>query len=233
MGYSRHKNFEIKQVSLGKEGATLLVIDSCIDDPDSVRQEASRAQFSAAGMAYPGLRAVASEAYVEFLMQELADVLPLYFNVPTRTFRMMMCHYSLVTTPPDQLSLMQRIPHVDVVGEDGFAAVHYFFNKDLGGTAFYRHRSTGFENIDHARQPLYLRSLEAECTGETAPPAAYIGSESPLFEEIANPGAIYNRLLVYRGNSLHSGRIPTDFIPTSDPLLGRLTVNSFVAPVYS
>jgi len=46
------------------------------------------------------------------------------------------------------LDYLQRIPHVDSFLGSQLAFVHYLFKADPGGTAFYRHRGTGFEIID-------------------------------------------------------------------------------------
>lgn len=232
MEYKRHAEFTIEVVELGREKARLLVVDSLVHDPDSLRQAAAAARFVPAGMAYPGVRAQVPESYASFLMQQLAALLPEHFDVSTEAFRMMMCHYSLVTTPPAELALMQRIPHVDVIGPDGFATVHYLFQPNLGGTSFYRHRATGFETIDKARQHTYIDTLQRECEVSGLPKAAYINRDSALFEKIASADAVCNRMLIYRGNSLHSGSIADDFKPDANPLTGRLTINSFVAPVY-
>jgi hypothetical protein len=139
-----------------------------------------------------------------------------------------MCHYSLVTQPPTQLRFLQRVPHIDSVGADGLATVHYLFHGDWGGTAFYRHRSTGFESVDAARHETYFRELERESHSDAAPRAGYIDGDTALFERIASVDAAYNRLIVYRRNCLHSGNIDSTRVPPADPLTGRLSINSFI-----
>jgi hypothetical protein len=139
-----------------------------------------------------------------------------------------MCHYSLVTTPADQLELLQRIPHVDSVATNGLASIHYLFRKNLGGTAFYRHRATGFESLDESRNERYFRTLAAECAGPDAPAPGYINGDTPLYQQIAKQDGIFNRLLLYPRNVLHSGCIAPDFVPDADPRTGRLSINSFI-----
>jgi len=41
----------------------------------------------------------------------------------------------------------------------------------------------------------------------------------------------FNRMLVYRRNSLHSGNIGKDFVPDANPLTGRLSINCFIDPI--
>jgi hypothetical protein len=139
-----------------------------------------------------------------------------------------MCQYSIVTTPPQQLSPPQRIPHVDSLSKYGLATIHYLFKGALGGTAFYRHRRTGFEYVDESRNADYVQCLQLEHLGREAPPAAYINGDTPLFEQIAKADGVFNRMLVYRRNSLHSGCIDTSFVPDANPRTGRLSINSFI-----
>ena len=68
------------------------------------------------------------------------------------TLTLSMCDYSLVSTPAQELAPPQRIPHVDSLAKSGLATIHYLFKANLGGTAFYRHRRTGFESIDEVAQ---------------------------------------------------------------------------------
>ena len=136
----------------------------------------------------------------------------------------------MVTTPPEQLKLLQRIPHFDTTEKHALAAVHYLFQGDQGGTAFYRHRKTGFETIDESRTLAYYRSLESENNGPDLPKVSdgYIQGDTPLFEQIANPPGVFNRLVIYRRHALHSGVIPPNANLSADPTQGRLTISSFI-----
>lgn len=49
-----------------------------------------------------------------------------------------------------------------------------------------------------------------------------------LFEQIAKQDGAFNRMLVYRRNSLHSGCIESGFVPDPNPSTGRLSINSFI-----
>jgi hypothetical protein len=147
-------------------------------------------------------------------------------DVPDGVLTLSMCHYSLITTPATELTPPQRIPHVDSCAKSGLATIHYLFKANLGGTAFYRHRSTGFETIDEARRAHYARALDAELAG-AAPAPGYINGSSHLFEQIAKQDGVFNRMLVYRRNCLHSGCIEAS-IPDPNPATGRLSINSFI-----
>lgn len=226
-----HPGFRIEKRRFGREGATLLVIDNFVARPEQLVKKAVMAPFSSGGRFYPGIRAKAPPSYEHFLVSQLQPVLAEHFGVASRPLRLSMCHYSLVTTPAAQLAPMQRIPHVDSLSPNGFATVHYLFKGKFGGTAFYRHRATGFESLDERRGPDYFRVLEAEITGPNRPAASYIDGDTDLFEQISSAAGVFNRMLVYRRNSLHSGSIDRAFVPDANPLTGRLSLNAFIDPV--
>jgi hypothetical protein len=177
---------------------------------------------------YPGIRAQAPLSYQQILSSALRPLLVEFFNLPDRPVRFSMCHFSLITTPASELSVIQRIPHIDSLEPNGLAAVHYLFKTDLGGTAFYRHRKTGYEYIDESRKLSYFQSLESENDGPNMPVPSYINGDTPLFEQIAKQDGQFNRALIYRRNSLHSGCLSENFIPDANPLTGRLSINSFI-----
>jgi hypothetical protein len=219
----------IQKLTIGRENAPLLVIDNLVADADELVRDAVAKRYAAPHSYYPGLRAKAPLSYQMFVVAELRNLLCDYFQLEATTLRFSMCHYSVVTTPPEQLTTLQRIPHVDAHDSRGLASIHYLFKTDLGGTAFYRHRSTGFEYVDEARRGAYFRVLEQELAGPEAPGAQYIDSDTPLFERVGLQAGVFNRMLIYRRNSLHSGA-PTRGLPLpADPASGRLSINSFLA----
>jgi hypothetical protein len=213
---------------LGREQAPLAIVDDLVASPEVLVEDASRKKFGSVARAYPGIRAAAGSDYEQFLLRALAPVLGDVFGFAGRTLRFRLCHYSLVTTPPGELSPMQRIPHVDSVTADGIATIHYLFDRPLGGTAFYRHRATGFEVIDEAREQEYFECVRREMKGPAFPATGYINGSTDLFEQTEAVAGRYNRILVYRLNSLHSGCIDELFEPDADPATGRLSINSFI-----
>jgi hypothetical protein len=222
-----HPHIALNVLTIGAEKAPLLVIDN-VTDADALVATASTLPFTSTSPYYPGIRAPAPIEYAQLVASQLAGTFAKVFGLEGTSLRFTMCHYSLVTTPAENLSPLQRIPHIDSVGKDGLATIHYLFRKNLGGTAFYRHRSTGFESLDESRAATYWNTLEAEIRGPDAPGAAYINGDTALFEQIARQDAVYNRMLVYRRNVLHSGCIGADFVPDPNPLTGRLSINSFI-----
>lgn len=222
----------IQELTIGREQAPLLVIDNFVGQADELRDNAVQGNYQPPSLAYPGIRTIAPREYQQFLLSQLGPTILKHFGIQCRMLKFNMCHFSLVTTPPEKLSMIQRIPHVDSFEPNGLATVHYLFKGNLGGTAFYRHRKTDYEIVDEARKLEYFKSLEAENDGPSMPGPEYINGDTPLFEQIGRQAGIFNRLLVYRRNSLHSGCISKDFVPDPNPLTGRLSINSFIDPVF-
>lgn len=223
-----HPDISIQFLVIGEEKAPLLVVDNFVREPQVLIEQAARLDYEQPKIAYPGVRALASKDYQEFLIRELIPRIAHYFRFSGATLRLGMCHYSLITKSPEELSLVQRIPHVDSFDSNGLATIHYLFRKDMGGTAFYQHRDTGYEIIDESRKLNYFKSLESAMRDTGIPPAGYINGDTPLFKQVGVQKGIYNRLLVYRRNSLHSGCIDKNFVPDSNPKTGRLSINSFI-----
>lgn len=223
-----HPAMRINNLALGAEGAPLLVIDQLLAEPERLVEAAARTEFADQGSMFPGLRAPAPESYRRLLERTLNPLLQETFGLQPGRFVFPMCHYSLVTLQPQQLSSLQRVPHVDSVDGDGLATVHYLFHGDWGGTAFYRHRRSGFEFIDASRGDTYFQCLEQESRLRDAIGEGYIDDHTALFERIAKVDGVFNRMVVYRRNSLHSGSIDNARIPPADAVRGRLSINSFI-----
>jgi hypothetical protein len=226
--FARHPDFKAQKMTIGREGAPLLVVDNFLAGVDELVSQAVGKMYGSAPTFYPGIRAKVPLAYQQLVLEGLADLIRDTFK-PLRALRFTACHFSLVTTPREKLSYLQRIPHADSINGNELAFVHYLFRGDLGGTAFYRHRNSGFEYVDEARFVEYNRHLEADRTGPHSPPADYIQGDTPLYEQIGVQQGVYNRLIMYRRTTLHSGVIHPGFTPTPDPKTGRLSVNGFLA----
>ncbi|MBU1308999.1 MAG: hypothetical protein KKE30_05645 [Gammaproteobacteria bacterium] len=214
----------------GNEQSPLLIIDNFIAEPEQLLADAGQQRFVANSPYYPGVRAPAPQTYQHVLLHSLTPLLREVFALPAGALSFSVCHYSLVTTPPQQLKLLQRIPHFDTTERHALAAVHYLFHGNQGGTAFYRHRQTGFETIDDSRAPAYFAALEGENDGPNipGPDAGYINGDTPLFTQITEAEGVFNRLIIYRRHALHSGVIPHNANLSANPATGRLTISSFI-----
>lgn len=222
-------DLRMQELAIGIEESPLLVIDNFVRRPDELIKWAASRLFTDTGRSFPGIRTRAPLSYRKLIEDRLQSKLARFFGLGDRSIRFPMAHYSLVTTPPEELEPVQRVPHVDSVHGNGLATVHYLFRGgEYGGTAFYRHRRTGFEYVDEARQAIYFRALAEEMEGPDAPAPEYINGDTALFEQVAVQAGVFNRMLVYRRNSLHSGCIAPDFIPEANPMRGRLSINCFL-----
>jgi Family of unknown function (DUF6445) len=211
---------------IGHEAVPVVVIDDFVARPELLAGDAAMLSFVPMGPHYPGVRAVVPPALVKRFVEPLETVIADVFGV--RAFDVIDALYSLVTTVPDALTPIQRLPHFDGVEPERLALLHFIGRGNNGGTAFYRHRATGFERVTAARHPTYTQSLENELSTSGMPDPAYIVGNTELFEEIAVYEGAYNRALLYPSNVLHCARIPDTVLLTTDPDAGRLTVNTFL-----
>jgi hypothetical protein len=225
---ARHPNFKLQQFEIGRERARLVMIDNFVADPEALVDTAAGKVFSDVATYFPGLRARVPLSYQQFVLETLRPLFGPVFGLNASSARFTACHFSVVTTPPEQLTYLQRIPHVDSMSNSELAFVHYLFHGDFGGTAFYRHRKTGFEYVDRVRESEYLRQLAVERDGPDSPAAAYINGDTPLYEQIDQREGVFNRLIIYRRTSLHSGALRPGFVPDPNPRTGRLSVNGFI-----
>ena len=224
----RHPDFRVQRLRIGRERGPLLVIDNVAGNPDDLVDMAAEKLFAEVAAYYPGVRAKAPLSYQQFVLRELQQEFAGFFGLNAGALYFTGCHFSVVTTPPSRLTHPQRIPHVDSLAGNELAFIHYLFKSELGGTAFYRHRKTGFESVDQERQSEYFRHVgdERAAVERTAP--AYIDGDTEFYEQIGGQDGVFNRMLVYRRNALHSGSIGPAFDASPDPRQGRLSINGFL-----
>lgn len=223
-----HADLRIQKLSIGREQAPLAVIDNLVADADELVELAAGKMFGGVASHYPGVRAKAPLTYHQFVIASLRDLFVGYFGLAPAV-RVTSCHFSVMTTRPEALVPLQTIPHIDSHEGRELAFVHYLFKRDCGGTAFYRHRSTGFEFVDQARKAAYFAKVAEEHAGPDRAPQAYINGDTALYEQIGRQDGVFNRMLVYRRHSLHSGCIGPEFVFDADPRRGRLSLNGFLA----
>jgi hypothetical protein len=214
-------------VSQGAEQQPVIVIDDVLAEPEAWRALAGRLEYGRIGPHYPGLRAPVPPGAAEAMRGELEGVLASTFDldpVPP----VFECYFSLVTTAPEALAPIQRLPHVDGLEQARIAILIFLSGTEMGGTAFYRQRATGFETLDAERFPRFEAALRADVAEHGLPPAGYISGDTPLYERIASYEARPNRALIYRSRALHCAEIAPGAALTASATDGRLTVNSFL-----
>jgi hypothetical protein len=55
-----------------------------------------------------------------------------------------------------------------------------------------------------------------------------MNGDTYTFEKIGSVEGVFNRMVVYHKNLLHSGAIAESFVPDTDPRNGRLSINCFI-----
>jgi Family of unknown function (DUF6445) len=212
---------------IGREGRAITIVDDFARDPERLRKLAESADYQPRGDYYPGRRAPVPPDYFADVGQLLAGLFNRMAGPATRV-GVERALFALVSTPAAELGLAQRVPHIDNPDPARFAIVHFLGTKDQGGTAFYRHRSTGFEAITPDRHRQYLDSLERDFALKGEPPPGYISGDTPLFERTELVPYRFNRAVVYPGNLLHCSANLDSMALADDPVTGRLTVTSFL-----
>jgi hypothetical protein len=220
---------DVRSVQVG--GHAVVFIDDFLADPQVLVEAACRARFEpCAGFdekrGYPGLRAPVPPAYSESLTALLDPLIRINFGVPDAlALKKTPCAFSLTTVTPGDLGPLQRVPHFDASTPHYMAALLYLCDEQRGGTAFYRHRATGLQQITADVRERYGDAVYAELDRHPAP-ARYFADSDAQFELLGVMPARFNRLVVYRGSLLHSAIVNPRRLD-ADPRTGRLTVNTF------
>lgn len=210
----------------GAEAEPVVILDGFAPDPDGMVEDAGFLSFRPIGPHYPGVRAEVPPALLRRTLGALAPVAAEVFG--SGPLEVIEAFYSLVTTPPSALAPIQRLPHFDGVEKGRLALLHYLARDERSGTAFYRHRTTGYETIDADRLPSYRTALADDLARAGMPDAGYIDGDTALFERLALHRGLYNRAILYHSHTLHSAFLPPDLNYRADPASGRLTVNIFL-----
>jgi Family of unknown function (DUF6445) len=220
-------NARIEVRQIGREGQPVVVVDDALASPGDLIARARRSTFHPPQHTrYPGLNAALPGAYLDSLVFTLRPLLADVFGIPETLPLTHFGFFALATAAPADLEPIQKIPHTDSPDPFRIASVHYLFETAQGGTAFFRHRRTGFESVDHARRADYVGIVSEELERMGGELTRHAGPQTPTFELVETVEAALNRLVVYRSNVLHSGLL--DGSPLSaDPATGRLTANSF------
>jgi hypothetical protein len=211
---------------VGHSRAPVIVIEDAWPNALALVEDAAqRTDYGVRSLYYPGLRSSAPPEYANAILAALAELIRSTFGLKDELV-VTDSTFSIVATPPEKLVPFQRVPHYDSTDQNRIALLHYL--SELGGTSFYRHRSTGLETITAENQETYIRTVNAEVKAQGMPPAQYVDGDTELFERIAKYDAAFNRALIYRGSMLHSVNVPPGFVPDTNPRTGRLTVNTFL-----
>lgn len=218
---------------VGTSQSSIVIIDDFSGAVEVIARIAeSLAPFPpVAGVSYPGVRRMilpADEQAYAYVMTTCERVAPFIgggFGISS--FELTEASFSVVTTPPDALQPVQRVPHFDSPDQNILAVLHYLRVPEGSGTAFYRHRSTGIERVTNDNIGRLAACADRELT-ERPPVPDYMSGSDTFFEQIGRIEAVPDRLIIYQGSLLHSGVIPPGMAFSADPREGRLTANFFI-----
>ena len=214
---------------VGKEATKIIRVANFFAQPEAVLEAASRQSFMNVNSLFPGVRAPAEPELLDGICTSVAQMASTHLNRPDVQWQGQ-AWYSIVTQTPQKLLPLQRLPHFDGLDEEQVAVMIYLNHTEHGGTAFFRHKSSGFEHVTDRRFPDYRTQLESEVASSGMPDAHYVTSGEPYFEKIADFGAEFNSLILYPSTLLHSGVIDNEAPLPSDAKTGRFTLNGFFKP---
>ncbi len=221
--FAVNERFLLTVKFVGHENNCVLILDDFFKFPDLVRDYIiGQGQFSKPRYKYPGIQSPLPPDYIAVAIDALKAPVLEHFKSKIKLGSQNRGSFSLVTLKPEELCLLQTVPHFDTVDPYQLATVHYLSLPQMcwGGTGLYRHRATGFESISEARLKIYDFS-------QFKHRHQYITESNQDFELVELIPMKYNRLIVYQSNLLHSGYINPSML-SKDPQKGRLTGNLFI-----
>jgi hypothetical protein len=212
-------------------GRICLVIDDALLEPERMVEYAidCRDAFQAVDFSkYPGTYvdapAVLVEAYTDCFQQRARR----HFDAR----RLLDAHIrlSLVTLPPSALRPRQWLCHVDDFllppTESMPASVLYLYRDELlGGTGFYVPARPAAEV--EAMLQLADTLPPEEFKQQTGLQPGYLHASNPWFRRIGGVAPKWNRLVFYDGGIQHAAEIVDPERLSTDPAVGRLTLNGF------
>ena len=211
----------------GHERQPVVQIDVFSGKPAELLAKGRAATYQDAGASYPGVRSWCEPDYLDRNRALMFSALQQVFGF-RQGVSLDVSTFSIVTLQEDELAPLQRIPHYDHASGEVVAIMHYLLGPETGGTAFYRHKRTGFETITEEREAAYNEGLAADEREYGMPPQRYHYGDTDRFELIGEVEAKPDRLILYRGRLLHSGVIPDPAALTADPAKARVTINMFL-----
>lgn len=217
------------------ENEFCVIVDDFLKDPDVLVEFASRhpGDFSHPNIGYPGVQLRVNDDAMKDIFRFVRSQMSKQFGFMRGQIGIRSL-LSLVTLPPDQLSFMQRICHIDHDAGPGrakYAAVLYLFNDErLGGTSFYRWKDEQLvwkgREILRSDQDKGEEFLKQHFATFREPPR-YITESNDVAELLYTVPPRFNRFVFYSGDVPHSAAITAPELLSDDFGKGRLTLNLF------
>jgi hypothetical protein len=228
--FAFNEDAAVESVQIGRAGITVTLIDDVFLNAARVAAFGLDQTFSADGSnLYPGLRAAMPEKFSTAFRVWLT---PLLQRQGVLAAEETICRdasfFSFVSAASKDLLPIQRIPHFDSTDPKLSAAVIYLCDARFGGTAFYRHRRTGYEEITEENVRNYQVALDHDMRAHGPPKNEYMNGDTSLFETIFSSELKFNRAIIYPGRALHAAKIARPFEPPKTRNDWRLTITSLL-----
>jgi len=217
--------------------AFCVVVDNFLADPDALVDFAARnaEDFLRPSSAFPGVQLPVEKAAMtqifRFLRSKMSKLYPfLRGGMELKTY------LSMVTLQPNELSVLQRVCHIDSNPDPRrakYAALVYLFDdKRLGGTSFYRFNNQDliFEAADRMQQDAMQGAeflKQSFATFREAP--RYMTDSNEIAKRLHTIEPRFNRMVFYPGDIPHSGAITEPRLLSQDFRTGRFTLNLFAS----
>lgn len=219
----------ISVTQVGRESNPVISIPDFLKDPAHAVEVADKQQYAKINPHYPGIRAPVPPEVTQHWGAALTPVINEIFGYRAGTWEGV-SFFSIVTFAGQELSVIQRFPHIDGTSPALVALMLYLHHTDHGGTGFYRHKETGYESLGQGRYPAYATALNRAVEKDGLPPGSYVEDGAPYFERLHAAEGGYNEAILYRSNCLHTGLIDNHAALSPDPQKGRLTINGVFRP---
>lgn len=221
---------DVELVRIGRQGIKVSLIDNVLEDPHGVAALGFAASYDRdRSNLYPGVRAATPDSFAAAFRAWLAPILQRNGVLGERQIlERDTSYFSVVATASQDLLPIQRIPHFDSTDPNLFAAVIYLCDSRFSGTAFYRHRRTGYELITKDNVENYRLALNSDMEVHGVPAKEYMNGDSALFEAIFSNELKFNSAIVYPAGVLHAARVPKQFDPPPDQSEWRLTLTALL-----
>ncbi len=220
---------EVEVHEVGRSKSKIIVIDDFLTNAQGVVDVAAALPgFPPENRTgYPGRRhqigpGDKASSYVMDILKAAGPLIQNHYDADS--FRIFEASFSLVTTPPEEMSPRQRIPHYDWDDPNYLAIMLHLHRVSHTGTAFYRHVASDLEQVRHDNVTEFRKRAQAELSI----PESTGATLNTHYEQIFQVEGHFNRLVIYPGCLLHSGYFPPDFSYSGDPRTGRLTANVFI-----
>lgn len=217
------------------ENEFCIVVDDFLTDPDMLVEFASRhpGEFSHPNIGYPGVQLRVNDDAMKDVYRFVRSKLSKLYGFMRGQIGIRSL-LSMLTLPPDELSLMQRICHIDHNPDPTrgkFAALLYLFNDErLGGTSFYRWKDEAlvWKALEMLRSDAGKGEEFLKQHFETfREPPRYMTASNEIAELLYTVSPRFNRFVFYSGDLPHSAAITAPELLSDDFKKGRLTLNLF------